>query len=182
MRFSVVALAASFIGAAMAQSCYITGPVNKTVWKAGQNYTVSWRTNPPVTAKSFNIELYKGDPAHMTHVMQLGQAKPSALHITVKVPANLTADWYAIQIGGDAYSHYFAIDDLKGTTPTGVEPTAVAVTTTASTTTAVTTTTVSTTATATPTNVSKSNVGNQLSTGPMALTAAAIVAAAVFAF
>ncbi|KAG0319209.1 hypothetical protein BGZ99_005248 [Dissophora globulifera] len=185
MRFSVLALATSLISAAMAQSCYITAPVAATVWKAGtKSLTVSWTPNSPITATSFAIELYKGDPTHLTLVANLGQAPPTAKTLKVNIDANLPADWYTIRIGGDSYSHYFAIDSATGAAPKGPVPVPPAATTTAvAVKTSAVATTAATTGASTPTSAVKANAGNYLSasTGSMVVAAAGAVAAVAFA-
>ncbi|KAG0285952.1 hypothetical protein BGZ96_009875 [Linnemannia gamsii] len=132
MRFSVLAVAASFISAAMAQvatQAYPTVPIASTVWNAGAAVTVQWKLGSPAPAAGLIVTLFKGDPAHQTKVIDLGTGAAGATSLKATLPKDLTSDWYSVRIGADSYSHYFLI---KGTGPIPTVPAPTGVTATTS--------------------------------------------------
>lgn len=187
MRFSIFAVAVSFIGAAMAQAAsqaYPTVPVASTVWTAGTTVTVQWKLGTPAPTTGLGITLFKGDPAHQTLVQDLGTSAVGATSLKVALPKDLTSDWYSLRIGTDSYSHYFLIKGT-GPVPTAPAPTGIASTTAVlPTTTASSNSTIKSTATttaiATPTvpTVAK-NAAGYLTAAPVAMAAVAVAAAAL---
>ncbi|KAG0197104.1 hypothetical protein BGX28_009377 [Mortierella sp. GBA30] len=122
MRVFFAALAASFIGAVMAQQAYPTAPVANTTWNSPSNVTVQWKLNTPPATTGLAVDLFKGDdPTHQTLVKNLGTGKPGATSLKVQIPAKLASGWYSIRIG-DSYSHPFVIKGT-GPVPTGPAPT-----------------------------------------------------------
>ncbi|KAG0213682.1 hypothetical protein BGX28_003836 [Mortierella sp. GBA30] len=184
MRFSIVALATTLVGAVMAQQAYTTAPIGSTVWTVGKPATISWKLNATAKGVALPITLFKGDPTHQTQVQELYAGAADA--VTYKLPAvpQVEADWYSIRIG-DSYSAQFVIETADGRRPSGappsassVAPTVAAPSSTIAPTAAPSTSAVgtSTTGAAKPTQAS---AGSYLSAGPLAVTAAAVVAAAL---
>ncbi|KAF9904582.1 hypothetical protein EC991_002571 [Linnemannia zychae] len=186
MRFSVLAVAASLIGAAMAQvatQAYPTVPVANTVWTAGTAVTVQWKLGSPAPTAGLSVTLFKGDPAHQTLVQELGTGAVGATSLKATLPKDLASDWYSIRIGADSYSHYFLI---KGTgpvptapAPTGITPTTATVATPSATTNSTLKPTTVTSATPTPTVSKSENAAGFLTAAPVAMAAIAAAAAAL---
>ncbi|KAF9089247.1 hypothetical protein BGX29_006261 [Mortierella sp. GBA35] len=189
MRFSILAIAATVIGAAVAQTsssqAYPTVPVANTVWTAGSAVTVQWKQGTPAPTTGLKITLFKGDPAHQTLVQDLGTSTVGATSLKATLPKDLPSDWYSIRIGSDSYSHYFLI---KGTgpvpsapAPTGITPNTSAVAIpSASGNSTIKPTGATTTTTATPavTTVAK-NAAGYLTAAPIAMAAVVAAAAAL---
>ncbi|KAF9570152.1 hypothetical protein EC968_002131 [Mortierella alpina] len=184
MRFSVVALAATVIGAVMAQQAYPTAPIGSTVWTVGKPATISWRTNSTAKGIPLAITLFKGDPSHQTQVQELWPGEAGASSFRLAVVPELPADWYSVRVG-DSYSAQFVIETAAGVRPSGAPPSAtsapsapaVASPSAPATSTVAKNTTVPT-ATGTP-KPAPVSAGSYLSAGPMAVAAAAVVAAAL---
>ncbi|KAF9923977.1 hypothetical protein FBU30_005963 [Linnemannia zychae] len=186
MRFSILAIAASVIGAVMAQAstqAYPTVPVASTVWNAGAAVTVQWKLGTPAPTTGLTVTLFKGDPAHQTQVQELGTGAVGATSLKVTLPKDLASDWYSVRIGSDSYSHYFLI---KGTgpaptapAPTGAAPTTATTANPTSATSASVKPTTAASATTTPTvpTTNKSAAG-VLAAAPVAAAAVAVAAAA----
>ncbi|KAF9130538.1 hypothetical protein BGW39_002948 [Mortierella sp. 14UC] len=186
MRFSVLAVAASLIGAAMAQvatQAYPTVPVANTVWTAGTAVTVQWKLGTPAPTAGLTVTLFKGDPAHQTLVQDLGTGAAGATSLKATLPKDLASDWYSIRIGADSYSHYFLI---KGTgpvptapAPTGATPTSATVAIPSATTNSTVKSTTVTSASPTPTTENRNqNAAGFLTAAPVAMAAVAAAAAA----
>ncbi|KAF9580028.1 hypothetical protein BGW38_003482 [Lunasporangiospora selenospora] len=187
MRFSVIAIAASLVAAAVAQTTaptvFITAPILSTTWAVNVDNTMTWKdvkAGAPTT--DVDVTLFTGDPAKQVQVAKLGTAKYADLKFTFKIPLKTKSDWYSIQIG-DVWSAQFKVKG-DGELPVGTPPsrnatstTVTSTITTASTATSTSTisknSTTSSTATATPTG----NSGNYLSAGSLTAAAAAAVAA-----
>ncbi|KAK3848319.1 MAG: hypothetical protein J3R72DRAFT_428792 [Linnemannia gamsii] len=186
MRFSVLAIAASVIGAVMAQAAtqaYPTVPVANTVWTAGTDVTVQWKLGTPAPTAGLTVTLFKGDPAHQQLVKELGTGAAGATSLKTTLPKDLASDWYSVRIGTDSYSHYFLI---KGTgpvptapAPTGVTPTTATVATPTATVPSVTKPTATVTASSTPTPTNNQNAAGYLTAAPVAMAAVAAAAAAL---
>ncbi|KAF9965090.1 hypothetical protein BGZ70_005437 [Mortierella alpina] len=159
MRFSVAALAATLIGAVMAQQAYPTAPIGSTVWTVGKSATISWKLNATAKGVPLAITLFKGDPTHQTQVQELSP---------------------------DSYSAQFVIETAAGVRPSGAPPSAtaapsapvVASPSAAPATKSAASNTTAPTATGSP-KAAPVSAGSYLSAGPLAVAAAAVVAAAL---
>ncbi|KAG0071984.1 hypothetical protein BGZ89_008713 [Linnemannia elongata] len=187
MRFSVLAVAASLISAAVAQvatQAYPTVPVANTVWNAGADVTVQWKLGSPAPTAGLLVTLFKGDPAHQTKVIDLGTGAAGATSLKATLPKDLASDWYSVRIGADSYSHYFLIKGT-GPAPTAPAPTGVTATTSSVAVPSVTNSnstvkpTTATTTTATPVATVNKNAAGYLSAAPLAMAAVAVAAAAL---
>ncbi|KAF9953422.1 hypothetical protein BGZ72_005442 [Mortierella alpina] len=184
MRFSVVALAATLIGAVMAQQAYPTAPIGSTIWTVGKTANVSWKLNATAKGVPLAITLFKGDPTHQTQVEVLSPGIADATSFRLTVPP-VAADWYSVRVG-DSYSAQFVIEAADGTRPSGAPPSAsslptapvVATSSTAARPTSVASNTAAPTATGSP-KAAPVSAGSYLSAGPLAVAAAAVVAAAL---
>ncbi|KAF9276757.1 hypothetical protein BGZ68_009769 [Mortierella alpina] len=182
MRFSVLALAATVIGAVMAQQAYPTAPIGSTVWTVGKSATISWKLNSTAKGIPLAITLFKGDPTHQTQVQELFAGAADTTSYKLAAVPDLPADWYSVRVG-DSYSAQFVIETAAGVRPSGAPPSVtsaapvVATTTVGATPTAGNSTTAPT-ATGSP-KTSPVSAGSYLSAGPMAVAAAAVVAAAL---
>ncbi|KAF9425442.1 hypothetical protein BGZ76_003240, partial [Entomortierella beljakovae] len=92
MRFSIIAIATTLVGAVMAQKAYPTVPVATTVWTAGQAPTVQWKLTTAGDKAAYTVDLFKGDPAHQTQVQSFGPAPAGATSLKITLPATLEAD------------------------------------------------------------------------------------------
>ncbi|KAF9102293.1 hypothetical protein BGX27_011048 [Mortierella sp. AM989] len=184
MRFSIAAVAASFISAVLAGQAYPTVPIGTTVWTAGQNVTAEWNLVDPKDKTALTIVLFKGDPAHQTEVRNFGAAAAGATKFKFTLPANLLADWYTVRIG-DSYSSPFTIKSSTGAEPKGPMPASVGSNTTVSTASTSATVTGKTNTTADPSKATTSTTvsdsgANLLKAAPVAIAAAFVAAAMAF--
>ncbi|KAF8927714.1 hypothetical protein EDD21DRAFT_373991 [Dissophora ornata] len=196
MRFSIIAVAATFVSTILAQTApgpaapelSPTNPVAGTVWRKGQNATIAWKLGS-VTVGTLPVQLLQGnDPTHLTVITKVGDIDVAAKGSKASVPVpDVPSGYYTLMIGQYTFSHYFLIED-KTETYTGTQPlatttatTTIVTTTTATTTSATTTIATTTTATATPTNKASAATG-YLKVGnvfPLAASAAVMIAAAL---
>ncbi|RUS31513.1 Ser-Thr-rich glycosyl-phosphatidyl-inositol-anchored membrane family-domain-containing protein [Jimgerdemannia flammicorona] len=119
MKFVILALVA-FVASVSAQTtiplCYITAPLQGTVWTVGQPATIAWNT--PSSATFTQIFLMYGPSTTLQPVQQLAMNVPTApMTYTFVVPATLAPrNDYAIVIGTQptvAYSPQFSIQASK---------------------------------------------------------------------
>ncbi|CAO3564956.1 unnamed protein product [Mortierella alpina] len=184
MRFSVAALAATLIGAVMAQQAYPTAPIGSTVWTVGKSATISWKLNATAKGVPLAITLFKGDPTHQTQVQELSPGVADATSFKLAAVPVVDADWYSVRVG-DSYSAQFVIETAAGVRPSGAPPSAtaapsapvVASPSAAATATSAASNTTAPTATGSP--KAPVSAGSYLSAGPLAVAAAAVVAAAL---
>ncbi|KAF9935587.1 hypothetical protein BGZ75_006893 [Mortierella antarctica] len=182
MRFSVVALAATLIGAVMAQQAYPTAPIGSTIWTVGKSATISWKLNATAKGVPLAITLFKGDPTHQTQVQELSPGVADTTSFKLAAVPALDADWYSVRVG-DSYSAQFVIETADGKRPSGAPPSATSVPSVpavATTSAAAITSAASTAPTATGSpKAAPVSAGSYLSAGPLAVAAAAVVAAAL---
>ncbi|OZJ04732.1 hypothetical protein BZG36_01821 [Bifiguratus adelaidae] len=113
MQLTFLAAAALAVASVSAQSasstvtsvsnnyCYVTSPIQGTVWTAGTNVTIVWLIDTADNNVFPTVNLLHGNPAYYTFAATLAtNVKTTLGQVTVTVPANsVPGNDYGLQIG-----------------------------------------------------------------------------------
>ena len=104
-----------FCSSAVLANISITAPIDATVWSPNHPFHILWSPHPSFSSESHPIDLLRGNPNALTLVQQLASAIPeNAAQFSGTVDPHWgSGEDFVIRIG-NAYSHFFTIQNSKG--------------------------------------------------------------------